>query len=81
MPRPSHFDGRDNTTKLLVHWVICNNLFTVTNKYPITMAKKDFEVSYTQLKRVISGTKLKGGLEYKRIEKLAEEADDQPPSN
>ena len=83
MARLSHFTGRDNATTLLgtlVHWVISNNLCTITNKYPMLMASSDFKVSYTQLKRIVSGTKQKGGSEYKRHEKSSdEENNDRPP--
>ena len=56
MPRPTKLDGIDIDTKLLgtlVHWVMCNNLLTRVNTYSAKQASKDFDVSYTKLKRVI----------------------------
>ena len=41
MPRPVKLDGTDEDTKLLgtlVHWVMCNNLLTILNKYPAIQA-------------------------------------------
>ena len=58
MPRPVKLDGTDEDTKLLralVHWVMHNNLLTILNKYPAIQASRDFDVSYTKLKRVITG--------------------------
>ena len=69
MPRPVKLDGTDEDTKLLgalVHWVMRNNLLTVVNKYPATQASRDFDVSYSKLKRVITGVKQHGGSYYER---------------
>ena len=69
MPRPVKLDGTDEDTKLLgalVHWVMCNNLLTILNKYPAIQASRDFDVSYAKLKRVITGKKQPGGLYYER---------------
>ena len=69
MPRPVKLDGTDKDTKLLgalVHWVMCDNLLTILNKYPAIQASRDFDVSYTKLKRVITGVKQHGGSYYKR---------------
>ena len=69
MPRPVKLDGTDEDTKLLralVHWVMCNNLLTILNKYPAIQASWDFDVSYAKLKRVITGKKQPGGLYYER---------------
>ena len=69
MPRPVKLDSTDKDTKLLgalVHWVICNNLLTILNKYPAIQASRDFDVSYAKLKRVITGKKQPGGSYYER---------------
>ena len=69
MPRPVKLDGTDKDTKILgalVHWVICNNLLTIVNKYPAIQAGRDFDVSYSNLKRVITGKKQPGGSYYER---------------
>ena len=58
MPRPVKLDGTDEDTKFLralVHWVMCNNLLTIVNKYPSIQASRDFDVSYGKLRRVITG--------------------------
>ena len=69
MPRPVKLDGTDEDTKLLgalVHWVMCNNLLTIVNKYPAIQASRDFDVSYGKLRRVITGVKQHGGSYYER---------------
>ena len=69
MPRPVKLDGTDKDTKLLralVHWVMCNNLLTILNKYPAIQASRDFDVSYGKLRRVITGIKQHGGSYYER---------------
>ena len=69
MPRPVKLNGMDEDTKLLralVHWVMCNNLLTIINKYPAKQASRDFNVSYGKLRRVITGVKQHGGSYYKR---------------
>ena len=69
MPRPVKLDGTDEETKLLgalVHWVMCNNLLTILNKYPTIQASRDFDVSYGKLKRVITGKKQPGRSYYER---------------
>ena len=69
MPRPVKLDATDKDTKLLgalVHWVMCNNLLTILNKYPAIQASRDFDVSYGKLKRVITGKKQPGGSYYER---------------
>ena len=58
MPRPVKLDGTDEDTKLLgalVHWVMHNNLLTRLNTYSAIQPSRDFDVSYTELKRVITG--------------------------
>ena len=70
MPGPVKLDGTDEDTKLLgtlVHWVMCNNLLTRLNMYSAIQASKDFDVSYTKLKRVITGVWQHGGSYYKRL--------------
>ena len=70
MPRPVKLDGTDEDTKLLgaqVHWVMCNNLLTRLNTYSAIQASRDFDVSYTKLKRVITGVWQHGGSYYKRL--------------
>ena len=65
MPRPVKLDGMDKDTKLLralVHWVMCNNLLKIINKYPAKQASRDFNVSYGMLRRVITGVKQHRGL-------------------
>ena len=69
MPRLVKLDGMDKDTKLLkalVHWVMCNNLLTIINKYPANQASRDFDVSYGKLRRVITGVRQHGGLYYER---------------
>ena len=70
MPRPVKLNGTDKDTKLLgalVHWVMCNNLLTIVNKYPAIQASRDFDVSYGKLRRVITGKRQPRGLYYKRL--------------
>ena len=69
MPRPVKLDGTDEDTKILgalVHWLMCNNLLTIVNKYPAIQASRDFDVSYEKLKRVITGKRQPGGSYYER---------------
>ena len=69
MPRPVKLNGTDEEAKLLgalVHWVMCNNLLTILNKYPAIQASRDFDVSYGKLKRVITGKKQVRGSYYER---------------
>ena len=69
MPRPVKLDGTDEYSKLLgtlVHWVMHNNLLRRLNTYSAKQASKDFDVSYTKLKRVITGVRQHGGSYYKR---------------
>ena len=78
MPRPAKLDGTDIDTKLLgtlVHWVMHNNLLTRLNTYSAIQASKDFDVSYTQLKRFISGIKQHGGSYYERLHREQEEGE------
>ena len=70
MSTPAKLDGTDIDTKLLgtlIHWVMCNNLLTRLNTYSAKQASKDFDVSYTKLKRVITGVWQHGGSYYKRL--------------
>ena len=67
MPRHVKLNGTDEDTKLLgalVHWVMCNNLLTIINKYPVIQASRDFEVSYGKLRRVITAVRQHGGSYY-----------------
>ena len=67
MPRPVKLYGTDKDTKLLgalVHWVMCNNLLRILNKYPAIQASRDFDVFYTKLKRVITAIKQHRGSYY-----------------
>ena len=76
MPRSPKLEGTDKDTKLLgtlVHWLMHNNLLTKLNTYTMKQASKDFDVSYTKLKRVVSGVWQKGGLYYERREYEQEE--------
>ena len=69
MPRPVKLDGTDKNTKLLralVHWVMCNNPLKIVNKYPAIQASRDFDVSYSKLKRVTTGKKQTRGSYYER---------------
>ena len=78
MPRPTNLDGTDIDTKLLgtlVHWVMCNNLLTRLNTYSAKQASKDFDVSYTKLKRVITGVWQHGGSYYERLHWEQEEGE------
>ena len=62
--------AQDIDTKLLgtlVHWIMHNNLLTRVNMYSAKQASKDFDVSYTKLKRVISGVWQHGGSYYERL--------------
>ena len=70
IPRPVKFDGTDKDTKLLgalVHWVMHNNQLTRLNTYSAIQASRDFDVSYTKLKRVITGVWQHRGSYYKRL--------------
>ena len=69
MPRPVKLNGTDEDTKLLgalVHWVMRNNLLTITNNYPAIQASRDFNVSDGKLRRVITGIKQHRGSYYER---------------
>ena len=55
-----------NSSGGLVHWEMCNNLLTITNKYPAIQASRDFNISYGKLRRVISGVRQHGGSYYER---------------
>ena len=70
MPRSVKLNGTDKDTKLLgtlVHWVMRNNLLTRLNTYSAKQASKDFNVSYNQLRRVITGVQQHGGSYYERL--------------
>ena len=70
MPRPAKLQGTDIHTKLLgtlVHWLMRNNLLTKLNTYSAKQASKDFDVSYTKLKRVISAVWQHRGSYYDRL--------------
>ena len=70
MPRPVKLNGTDKDTKLLgalVHWIMCNNLLTMLNTYLAIQVSRDFDVSYTKLKRVITGVWQHGGSYYERL--------------
>ena len=70
MPRPVKLDGTDKDTKLLgtlVHLIMRINLLTRLNTYSAKQASKDFDVSYTQLKRLITGVWQHGGLYYEGL--------------
>ena len=70
MPRPVKFNGTDEDTKLLgalVHWVMRNNLLTRLHTYSAIQASRDFDVSYTKLKRVITGVRQHRGSYYERL--------------
>ena len=78
MPRPVKLDGTDEDTKLLgalVHWVMCNNLLTIVNKYPAIQASRDFDVSYGKLRRVITGIKQQEGKKSGRKRKAVNPVD------
>ena len=69
MPRPVKLDGTDEDTKLLgalVHWVMCNSLLTIVNRYPAIQASRDFDVSYGKFRRVITGVRQHGGSYYEK---------------
>ena len=70
MPRPVKLDGTDENTKLLgalVHWVMRNNLLTRLNMYSAIQASREFDISYTQLKRVITVVWQHRGSHYERL--------------
>ena len=70
LPRPVKLDVTYEDTKLLgtlVHSAMCNNLLTRLNMYSAKQASKDFDVSYTKLKRVITGVWQHRGSYYKRL--------------
>ena len=56
-----------NSLGPLVHWVMCNNLLTIVNKYPAIQASRDFDVSYRKLRRVITGKRQPRGSYYERL--------------
>ena len=71
MPRPVKLDSTDKDKKILralVHWVMRNNLLTRLNTYSALQASKDFDISYSQLKRVITGVWQHGGYLYERLQ-------------
>ena len=74
MPRPVKLDGTDKDTKLL-H----NNLLTRLNMYSAKQASRDFGVSYTKLKRVITGVWQHGGSYYERQHQEQEEGEAKKP--
>ena len=70
MPRPVKLNGTDKDTNLLgalVHWIMRNNLLTRLNMYSAIQASRDFDISYTQLKRVITGVWQHRGSHYERL--------------
>ena len=82
MPRPVKLDGTDEATKLLgtlVHWVMCNNLLTRLKTYSAIQASRDFDVSYTKLKKVITGVWQHGGSYYKRLHQEQEGGETKKP--
>ena len=79
MPRPAFLEAYPLATKLLgalTHYVMCNNLPRVKNKYTIKQAKTDFNEGCAAMKRVFSGVKQMGGSEYAKraAEHQADEA-------
>ena len=71
MARPFKLNGTDKDTKLLgalVYWVMHNNLLTRLNTYSALQTSRDFDVSYTKLKRVITGVWQHGGSHYERLQ-------------
>ena len=82
-PRVAKLNGTDVHTKLLgilVHWVMRNNLLTRVNTYSVKQTSKDFDVSYTELKRVITGIWQHGGSYYERLH-WEQEEDEAKKSN
>ena len=82
MPRPVKLDGTDEDTKLLgalVHWVMRNNLLTRLNTYSAIQASRDFDVSYTKLKRFITGVWQHRGSYYKRLHREQEGGETKKP--
>ena len=69
MPRPAFLEAYPPATKLLgalTHFIMRNNVLRFKDKYTIKNAKDDFKKSYTDLKRVFSGVKQKGGSYYEK---------------
>ena len=82
MPRPVTLDGTDKDRKLLgalVHWVMHNNLLTRLNTYSSIQASRDLDVSYTKLKRVITGVWQHRGSYYKRLHQEQEGGESKKP--
>ena len=82
MPRPAFLEAYPLATKLLgtlTHYIMCNNVLRVKDKYTIKNAKDDFRESYTILKRVFSGIKQKGGSYYEK-RAAEQQADEATPS-
>ena len=52
---------------------MCNNLLRRVNTYSAKQTSKEFDVSYTQFKRVITGIWQHGGLYYERLHREQEE--------
>ena len=78
MPRAAKLDGTEIDTKLLgilVQWVMRNNLLTRVNTYSAKQASKDFDVSYTKLKKAITGVWQHGGSYYQRLHWEQEEGE------
>ena len=82
MPRPVKLNGTDKDTKLLgalVHWIMCNNLLTRLDTYSAIQASRNFDVSYTKLKRVITGVWQHGGSYYERLHREQEGGEAKKP--
>ena len=82
MPRPVNLNGTDKDTNLLgalIHWVMHNNLLTRLDTYSAIQGSRDFDVSYTKLKRVITGVWQHGGSYYGRLCREQEEVEAKKP--
>ena len=58
---------------------MCNNLLTRLNTYSAIQASRDFDVSYTKLKRVITGVWQHGGSYYERLHQEQEGGEAKKP--
>ena len=58
---------------------MCNKPLTRLNTYSAKQASKDFDVSYTQLKRIITGVWQHGGSYYERLRQEQEGGETKKP--
>ena len=70
MSQPQHIAQCSLVTQLvaaLVRHTMQNQTLTVKDSYPITQCSRDYGLSYTMLKRVVSGKSQLGGKQYYKM--------------